>query len=95
MQNLKISANILAKITTVHAVTRTEVEQCFANRTGKLLQDNRALNKTNPPTLWFLAETNKGRTLKIVYIQNGSEVTLKSAFEPNADERRIYKRYGA
>lgn len=94
MRNLKISDAVSTKIRDKHKVSRTEVEQCFANRTGRLLIDGRALTKTNPPTLWFIASTNKGRSLKVVYIQHGVEVTLKTAYEPNEEELRIYRRHG-
>jgi len=56
--------------------------------------DNRALTKTNPPTLWFLALTNRNRYLKIVYIQKNMEVHLKTAFEPNDEELAIYRLHG-
>lgn len=73
---------------------RREVEQCFDNRTGRLLTDIRAKHKSNPPTLWFLAPTNKGRMLKIVYIQGDPHIDLRSAFEPNDVEIAIYAKYG-
>ncbi len=94
MQNLIVSQKVIDKLKSQHQVVLAEVEQCFANRTGKLLTDNRELRKTNPPTLWFLAKTNKGRILKVVYIQKGHEVQLKSAFDPNAIEIDIYSRHG-
>ena len=94
MESLKIPDSVLKKLAEVHNVTRTEVEQCFRNRLGRLLTDNRALTKTNPPTLWFVACTNKSRSLKIVYIQRGNIVELKTAYDPNEEEARIYKRYG-
>lgn len=94
MKNLKISEAVLKKLKGTHGVTKSEVEHCFQNRTGRLLVDNRALTKTNPPTLWFLACTNKGRELKIVYIQKGSVVELKTAYEPNEVEIGIYRRHG-
>ena len=94
MLNLKISADVLYKLEHKHYVTREEIEQCIANRTGKLLQDTREKHKTNPPTLWFLAYTNKLRLLKIVYIQIGNMVELKSAFSPNKTEIDIYSRHG-
>lgn len=95
MKNLVISEIVKEKITTKHNVTIAEVRQCFLNRGGRLLVDNRALTKTNPPTLWFIADTNKARTLKIVYIQNGLQVHLKTAYEPNEIETAIYLKYGA
>jgi hypothetical protein len=94
MQNLNIAAAVLEKLKVKHLVVRREVEQCFLNRTGQLLIDNRELRKTNPPTLWFIAKTNSGRLLKIVYIQKGRDVHLKSAFEPNGTETSIYARHG-
>lgn len=94
MQNLNIAAAVLDKLKVRHQVTRREVEQCFLNRTGALLIDDRELRRTNPPTLWFIAKTNDGRLLKIVYIQKGRDVYLKSAFEPNGTETAIYARHG-
>ena len=64
-------------------------------RGRKLLFDNRALTKTDPPTLWFIAKTNKNRFLKIVYILKNSQTILKTAYEPNETELAIYARFGA
>ena len=94
MHNLKISPDIQRKLSFKHSVTRLEVEQCFVNRSGRLLMDTREKHKTDPPTLWFLALTNQSRVLKIVYIQIGSTIHLKSAFSPNETEIKIYSRHG-
>lgn len=94
MDALNITLAILSKLRDRHGVSRSDVEQCFQNRVGRLLVDDRALTKTNPPTLWFIATTNRGRSLKIVYIQRGASVDLKTAYEPNEDEARIYRRHG-
>ncbi len=94
MHNLKISPDIQRKLSFKHSVTRLEVEQCFVNRSGRLLMDTREKHKTDPPTLWFLALTNQSRVLKIVYIQIGSTIHLKSAFSPNETEIEIYSRHG-
>ena len=94
VNNLKISPDILRKLSFKHAVTRQEVEQCFVNRSGQLLMDTREKHKTDPPTLWFLALTNRSRLLKIVYIQIDSTIHLKSAFSPNETEIEIYSRHG-
>jgi len=94
MDNLFISDAIAEKIQTKHLVSRSEVIQCFINRFGKLLFDNREKHQTKPPTLWFIAKNNKNRALKIVYIQLGSKVLLKSAFEPNEIESEIYRKFG-
>jgi hypothetical protein len=94
LKNLQISADTQEKLTTKHQVSRIEVEQCFSNITGRLLTDTRAKHRSNPPTLWFLAPTNRGRLLKIVYIHNTPNIDLRSAFEPNDIEKDIYLRHG-
>jgi len=94
MKNLVDSAAIESKLHKKHHVSINEVEQCFLNRLGNLLYDTRAKTKTIPPTLWFIALTNKNRKLKIVYIQKGSQLILKTAYEPNDIELDIYERFG-
>ena len=69
-----------------------EVQQCFANRTGRYLKDTRARHKTNPPSQWFIAETDKGRKLKIVFLIDKGNLVIKSAFEPEDAAVRIYFR---
>ena len=90
---LIISSNILDKLAGKHKVSRREVEQCFINIEAGLLQDKRASHKTIPPTLWFIAPTNHNRLLKIVFIQDGKDVYIKTAYEPNADELNRYQRF--
>lgn len=75
-------------------ITEHEVEQCFENRSGRLLFDQREDNKTDPPTQWFLERTNKNRVLKIVFVRNGADIHLKTAYDPNPEEIRIYLKYG-
>ena len=94
MNNLKVSEAVKTKLLDKHQVTVREVEHCFYNREGRLLYDQRALTKTHPPTLWFIAPSNQNRLLKIVYIQKGNEVILKTAYEPNKQELAIYERFG-
>lgn len=94
MKNLIVTDAIKAKLKTRHKVELREVEQCFENKLGRLLTDNRASHKTIPPTLWFVAETNKGRVLKIVYIQIEMKIHLKTAYEPNEVEKQIYRLHG-
>lgn len=90
-----ISQKLQTKLTEKHKVTRKEVEECFENKRGRLLQDDREDHRTDPPTQWFIAETHHLRELKIVFVRRGDDIFLKSAFEPDAEERRIYKKYGA
>lgn len=92
--NLKINKRITEKLLKKHRVTTTEVFECFLNRTKGLLEDIRVNHKTNPPTLWFIAETDHGRLLKIVFIElpNGA-YEIKTAYTPNDNEVTIYERH--
>jgi len=94
MKNIKISKRITEKLLNKHQVTTTEVFECFFNRTKGLLEDARVDHKTNPPTLWFIAETDHSRLLKIVFIElpNGA-YEIKTAYTPNDNEVKIYERY--
>jgi hypothetical protein len=95
LPNLVVSAKIEEKLTKKNPpVSVREVEQCFENRSGGVLTDTRERHKTNPPTLWFIAKTNSNRDLKIVYINDKGNIYLKSAFDPDAEEQRIYLKFG-
>lgn len=92
--SIHASARIRNKIQEKHGVTMNEVEQCFLNRIGKILQDTRTDHQTNPPTLWFISETNRQRMLKIVFVlELDNSITLKTAYEPNTIEIDIYNKY--
>jgi len=86
-----ITERIQAKLAEKHKVTRAEIEECFLNREGGLLLDEREDHKTDPPTLWFISETDAGRTLKIVFVERDGIVFLKTAYDANEDEKRIYE----
>ena len=77
-------------------VTEAHVLQCFANRAGRDLFDKRPQHQTVPPTRWFIAETDYGIKLKVVYMlyPDTQVVEIKSAFQPNEDELRIYGTHG-
>ncbi|KTC89155.1 hypothetical protein [Fluoribacter dumoffii] len=92
--NLKISKRIAEKLLEKHKVTTAEVFECFLNRTKGLLEDTRVDHKTNPPTLWFIAETDHCRLLKIVFIElpHGT-YEIKTAYAPNENEVKIYERH--
>ena len=94
MIKFRISGKVAKKLKEKHGVTETEICEAFMNRQGKSLEDSRLQHKTVPPTLWFIAPTNHNRKLKIVYVLDGGSVEIKSAFEPNEEEKRIYARYG-
>ncbi|WP_251371912.1 ADP-ribosyl-(dinitrogen reductase) hydrolase [Polynucleobacter sp. MWH-UH24A] len=92
MKQLVISPRLAEKLIKKHRVRRVEVEECFYNRTGIVLEDTRAEHQTEPPTVWFIAPTHQNRLLKIVYVLNDGVVNLKTAFEPNPREKLLYLR---
>jgi hypothetical protein len=92
--NMKVSARVLEKLASkVPPVVLEEIEQCFANRTAPYLRDNREQHFTDPPTLWFISETDYGRKLKVAFINKQGSLEIKSAYDPNPEEIRIYSKY--
>lgn len=89
-----VSPKILAKLLDKHGVTEQDVHQCFENRTGHLLDELREEHRTDPPTLWFIAFTNKARLLKICFIPRDGNHYLRTAFPPDETELHIYQRKG-
>lgn len=91
---LKMSPHVRSKLANkTPPVTRDEILQCFANLIGNVLIDTRAQHLTDPMTRWFIAETDYGRKLKIVYIPQNGDIIVKSAYDPNPDELRIYAKF--
>lgn len=91
---IKISQAIKEKLHKKHAVCETEVVQCFENKCGMYLMDEREDHKTDPPTLWFVAETNQGRILKVVFMFLDGNIHIKTAYEANKKEIAIYEQKG-
>jgi hypothetical protein len=82
---------VIEKFKTKHGgVTPDEIRQCFANRSGVFLVDSRENHMTNPLTRWFISQTNHGRKLKICFIPFNDRVTIKTVYEPNQAEIKLY-----
>jgi hypothetical protein len=100
---IHLSTRIRKKLEERHGVTEEEIRQCFRNLEGEFLADDREEHRTNPPTYWFIAETNTQRKLKIVFIASAvqsadgarkTRIDIKTAYPPNAVEIDIYERCG-
>lgn len=76
-----------------HDVTEVEIVQCFANREAGDCLDTREEHRTDPVTRWFVAETDRGRRLKIVYMLQPGDVEIKSAYPANDEVTRIYRKF--
>lgn len=96
MRGLILSSKVQEKLASKEPpVTRGEIEECFANRTGVYLLDQREQHKSDLPTQWFIAETDYGRKLKICFLQYEDKIVIRTAYDPNAEELRIYAKYGS
>ena len=89
--DFKISRRILAKLRDKHDVTQQDVAECFANRWGKFFTDSRQNHRTDPPTYWFVSETDKGRVLKVVFVRYPEFFAIKSAFVPEDGSDALYE----
>lgn len=94
MRSLVISSAVLDKLKEKHGVSVREVEQCFENRIGIFLVDEKEDHRTDPPTLWFVAPTNCGRFLKVVFIFIDGNIHIKSAFDAKQSAIDMYDRVG-
>lgn len=92
---LVISPSVRAKLANKKPpVSEEEIEQCFANRNGLFLRDTRERHDSDPPTLWFIAETDYGRLLKIAFIRKAGAIIIRTAYPPNEVELNMYDRLG-
>lgn len=91
MKAFKISPRVREKLTAPdHAVTMDEIVECFMNMEGPAFQDDRADHVTDPPTQWFVAETDRRRVLKIVYVEYPDFFAIKSAYQATQKWVNLY-----
>jgi uncharacterized DUF497 family protein len=88
---LVVSAKIEAKLRLKHGITLDEVMQAFADRPDYVLEDEREEHKSDPPTWWFIASTDSGKLLKVVYIERDADVHLRTAYPANKTEIAIFR----
>lgn len=94
MKNLVVSAGVLNKLREKHGVAVREIEQCFENKCGTYVIDDREDNRTDPVTLTFVAPTNQDRLLKVCFMFIDGNVHIKSAFEPTQADIDYYDKHG-
>lgn len=92
---LVISDNVRAKMQAKHEVSPKDVRECFENRRGGFLEDDREQHKSDPPTLWFIAPNHHKRMLKVCFVLRDGKVFLRTCYPPNANEIMIYKCHGS
>ncbi|EHA1204515.1 MULTISPECIES: hypothetical protein [Vibrio] len=92
---LVISTEVRKKLRTKHDVIEQEIVECFANREAGFLKDIREQHQSDPPTLWFVAETDYGRKLKVVFIYfpDTNKFVIRTAYPANPTEISIYEKH--
>lgn len=89
---LVISNVIKQKLSDKHNIFAHEIEQCFANYHGIFLLDTREEHKTVPPTKWFIGETDYGKLVKVCFILEAGNVYIRTAYEPNETEVKLFNK---
>ncbi|PKO60793.1 MAG: ADP-ribosyl-(dinitrogen reductase) hydrolase [Betaproteobacteria bacterium HGW-Betaproteobacteria-18] len=90
IKNLIIAPDIRDKLDDKHHVKEGEVHECFMNHDGPYLEDTQEDHRTEPPTEWFIATTDRGRLLKVIFVCRDGNIYLKSAFDANIKTQHIY-----
>lgn len=90
INNLVIAPDIRDKLESKHQVKEGEVHECFMNIDGPYLEDDSEDHQTDPPTEWFIAPTDRGRLLKVVFVFRDGNIYLKTAFDANERSQHIY-----
>lgn len=86
MQPLLISPTVRSKLRAKHHVTEAEILQCLEKGRVYFI-DDRAEHATDPPTLWLVEKTKRGRSLKVIFVIKDGLIHLKSAYD--ADKKIV------
>ena len=72
-----------------------EVHECFANHCGGYAYEHHPEHKNDKgkATPWFVADTNHGRTLKVMFVRRGNDVHVKSVYPATENVQRIYDKF--
>ena len=73
-----------------HQAPEQDIAQCFANKVRTFVIDDREEHRTEPPTKWFVSETDYGRKLKVMFVMRGADIFIKSAYGATDEVERIY-----
>ena len=89
---LVVYPEIAQKLREKHRVSVTEVEQAFLNRTLPMAREVRPEHLGKDPRYWFISETDLGRRLKVVFVNDAAEPApvIITAYEPNEMEEEEY-----
>jgi len=88
----RFSPSVAEKLLQKHNIVPKEVMECFLNREGPTFTDIRLNPQTDPPTMWFVAATDRGRSLKVVYMEFEDAFVIKTAYEPRDGSDVLYRK---
>jgi uncharacterized DUF497 family protein len=86
---LVVYPEIEQKLLEKHRVSVAEVEQAFLNRTSPMAKEVRPQHLGKDPRYWFISETDLGRRLKVVFVDDATEPApvIITAYEPAPTHR--------
>ena len=87
---IRIDDSIKNKLKVKHNVDCTEVVECFANVERGFVEDTRESHKTDPPTHWFVEQTDHGRHLFVAFMFIDGQVVIKTAYDASDERKKIY-----
>lgn len=73
-------------------LTRKDVEECFLNRTGQVVDNRPQHSGTLGPTWWFVAPNHAGKVIKVMYVEDDEHVYLRSAYLATDEVEAMYER---
>lgn len=78
-----------------NGIKEKEVGQCFLNlgQEDEFATDQRAEHQVDPPTRWFVAPTNNGRCVKIVFLFVDGTIHIKDARDAKPQELARFARH--
>lgn len=93
LKNVVIVPEIRQKLEIKHGVREIEVHQCFINRDRSYVVDEDEDPEPNAgvPTEYFIAETDKGRLLKVCFVFENGNCYIKTTFEPSQKAISTYE----
>lgn len=92
---LVISSAVREKLNNKQSpVTAAEIQQCFANRNGRFLFDTPGKQPYGSACPMVRCGGRLRAKLKVCFIlYESGDVHIKTAYDPNKDELRIYDKY--
>jgi hypothetical protein len=86
--NLFMRPGLRKKVKENYGISFKEIKECFLNREKGFLIDERG--KYDYPSLGFVAKTDRGWKLKIIFVYNNGVYEVKAAYPAKEIEEKIY-----